>query len=170
MPMCNVPATYHKIRLTATQCSSVGWCMYWDTLFTVKVMSGRVKVAYWRAPTTVRYKYGFSHGLLHSWDKTFLEVIGERHGLQFPCYCVWGGLTNILFGRGPNHYHSVVLQCPESNECLLNPLWKSDVSNKLCIPEFAQDYSLSQLDHQHNLESRIRSVWLWLWERNSEGS
>jgi hypothetical protein len=51
----SVPLTYRNIRLTASQCKSVGCDKNWHTLFTAKDKSGRVSVKYCNPPTMLRY-------------------------------------------------------------------------------------------------------------------
>ena len=53
-PCYKVPYKYLKIRFTAFQCSSVGFCINWHTLFTLKESSDLVMVTYWRAPTVLQ--------------------------------------------------------------------------------------------------------------------
>jgi len=58
IPKARVPATYQRSLFTTFQWWIWGLCMYWETLLTAYVMSGRVKVKYWRAPIVWRYKVG----------------------------------------------------------------------------------------------------------------
>ena len=53
-PRFTVPRTYLRILFMVLQCTVVGVCKNWHTLFTAKAISGRVNVKYWRAPTTLR--------------------------------------------------------------------------------------------------------------------
>lgn len=53
MPFELVPLMYLSTLLVAMRWQWAGECMNYDNLFTEKVMSGRVKVRYWRAPIIV---------------------------------------------------------------------------------------------------------------------
>lgn len=58
-----VPLRYLRILFTVTQWESKGLATNWQTLFTTKLISGLVNVAYCKAPTTDLYKVG-------SWNRS----------------------------------------------------------------------------------------------------
>ena len=54
----------------------MGLDMYWQTLFTEKLISGRVIVAYCKAPTTNMYSVWFSKHVVSCFDNLRLLTIG----------------------------------------------------------------------------------------------
>ena len=56
--------------------------MNWQTLLTEKLMSGRVMVQYYRAPTMMWYKYGSERGSPSYKDKEDEVLIGVEACLQ----------------------------------------------------------------------------------------
>jgi len=58
MPLSQEPAKYLSTLLSAFQCAVLGFFMKWASLFVLKAMSGRVRLKYWRLPTSARYSNG----------------------------------------------------------------------------------------------------------------
>jgi len=57
-----VDLRYLRIHLMAWRWREVGRCMNWETLFTTKDISGRVRDRYCKAPTRLRYGEGSVRG------------------------------------------------------------------------------------------------------------
>jgi len=57
-PLSQEPAKYLSTLLSAVQCAVMGFCVNWASLFVVKAMSGRVRLKYWRLPTSARCLVG----------------------------------------------------------------------------------------------------------------
>jgi len=57
-PLSQEPAKYLSTLLSAVQCAVMGFCMNWASLFVLKAMSRRVRLKYWRLPTSARYSVG----------------------------------------------------------------------------------------------------------------
>jgi len=57
-PLSQEPAKYLSTLLSAVQCAVLGFCMNWASFFVLKAMSGRVRLKYWRLPTSAQYSVG----------------------------------------------------------------------------------------------------------------
>lgn len=62
--MIKVPLRYLRILLTINQCYSKGGDINWQALFILKLMSNRLIVTYWSAPTMDLYRWGCETCLL----------------------------------------------------------------------------------------------------------
>ncbi|KEH27861.1 transmembrane protein, putative [Medicago truncatula] len=57
-PLSQEPAKYLRTLLIAVQCAVLGFCMNWAGLLVLNEMYGRVRLKYWRLPTSARYSVG----------------------------------------------------------------------------------------------------------------
>lgn len=62
MPYLGVPKRYHSTRFTVVQWMGLGDAMNWDSMFTAKWMSGRVRIMYGSEPMIWRYSFLLSIG------------------------------------------------------------------------------------------------------------
>ena len=69
------------MHLTTAQCASVGACIYWQTLLTIKKIFSLIKVKYWRAPI-IFWKYIGSENKQSDTLANFDVEIGVSIGLQ----------------------------------------------------------------------------------------
>jgi hypothetical protein len=84
-----VDLRYLRIRLTAWRWREVGRCMNWETLFTAKEISGRVRYRYCRAPTRLRYGEGSVRGSLERSERACAVDIGVLTGLASDMLLFW---------------------------------------------------------------------------------
>ena len=58
IPWCNVPLTYLRTCLAASEWVKVGWCINWHSWWTLNAKSRRVNVKYWKSPTMLLNSVG----------------------------------------------------------------------------------------------------------------
>ena len=79
-PKWMVCLRYRRRRLTAYQWMLVGRCINWESLLTVKVMSGLVRDKYCKASTVLLYKVASGRGSPSKAERLVEEAIGELRG------------------------------------------------------------------------------------------
>jgi hypothetical protein len=80
---------YLRIRLTAWRWRKAGRCMNWETLFTAKDISRRVRDRYCRAPTRLRYGEGLVRGSPERSERACAVDIGVLIGLASDMLLFW---------------------------------------------------------------------------------
>jgi len=66
------------MHFNTTQWESSGLAINWQTLFTTKLISGLVRVAYCKTPTIEWYRVGSENRSTPNLDNLQLETIGEE--------------------------------------------------------------------------------------------
>jgi hypothetical protein len=127
-PWWSVPFMYRRIRFTKLKWRLVGECMYNQACWMAKLMPGRVRVRYWRAPTKLRYFVGEWSGLPSVMDNLAFMAAGVRQELQ--CNMLAWVMRSVAYCSWERNRPWWVWWTEMPRKCCSGP--RSDIANSDC--------------------------------------